>query len=109
MEPLPESETEITEISKLVSSIQTSLYIRESATETRLRSQINGKSIVHIATTAKFPENNTLDFHRILLTPTSEDDGYVNAEEVHLMDLNSANLVVLSICNGGIYRFGPGD
>ena len=25
------------------------------------------------------------------------------------MDFRAASLVVLSICNGGIYRFGPGD
>jgi CHAT domain-containing protein len=50
-----------------------------------------------------------LDFHQFLLAPSAGQDGYVRAEELRSLNFRSAFLVALSICNGGIYRFGPGD
>lgn len=64
---------------------------------------------MHIATHGEFPEQNPLDFHRVLLAPSAMNDGSVTAEKLREMDFKSTQLVVLSICNGGIYRLGPGD
>jgi len=74
-----------------------------------LRQQVAGKSIVHFATHGEFPMQDALDFHQLLLAAGDGNDGRVRAEELRVMDFHSASQVVLSICNGGIYRFGPGD
>jgi CHAT domain-containing protein len=55
------------------------------------------------------PENDAIDFHRILLTPDEQHNGYVTAEDLRLMDFHTTRLLVLNICNGGLYRVGPGD
>jgi CHAT domain-containing protein len=36
-------------------------------------------------------------------------DGSVNAASVRTLKLTSTPLVVLSVCNGGLYRIGPAD
>lgn len=68
-----------------------------------------GQGIIHLATHGEFPEADAIDFHRILLAATAGYDGKLDAEEIRRLNLRSARLVVLSICNGGLYRFGPGD
>ena len=106
---LPQAEAEMASIVKSLAALQTTIYQRAGATESRLRAEITGKGIVHFATHGDFPEADAIDFHRILLASTDAHDGYVNAEELRQMDLRAARLIALSICNGGVYRFGPGD
>lgn len=106
---LSEAEQEVKDIVPSLKELVPSTLTKHLATETALRKQVAGKSIVHLATHGEFPEQDPLNFHKILLSPTRLDDGRVNAEELREMDFRSAQLVVLSICNGGIYRFGPGD
>jgi len=81
----------------------------KQATRAALRDNLHDKSILHFATHGEFPESDAIDFHRILLAGTAEDDGRLNAEDLRQMDLHAVRLAVLSICNGGLYRFGPGD
>lgn len=106
---LPEAEQELKDIVPCLKNLETTTFTKGLATETALRQRVAGKSIVHLATHGAFPEQDPLNFHQVLLSPTRLHDGRVNAEELRDLDFHSAQLVVLSICNGGIYRFGPGD
>ncbi|TET11556.1 MAG: CHAT domain-containing protein [Candidatus Thorarchaeota archaeon] len=80
-----------------------------NATEINLRRLVSGQHIIHFATHGEFPEQDVIDFHQLLLSASQDHDGRVHAEELRKMDFRSARLVVLSICNGGIYRIGPGN
>jgi len=109
LKPLPKAEDELKGIRKSLKALEFSEKLREQATEKEFRDLVKGKDLVHLSTHGDFPEQNAVDFHRILLTATSKHNGPVTAEELRRMDLNSARLVTLNICNGGLYRFGPGD
>lgn len=106
---LDAAEKEIAKIAEYLAPLETELVTGEAATEDLLRAKIKGQHIVHLATHGEFPEEDALDFHRILLSPGPGHDGHVTAEELRGMPLSETRLMVLSICNGGIYRFGPGD
>jgi CHAT domain-containing protein len=106
---LPDAEKELAKVLKSLASLQCHVYTEKEATEETLMKQAAGKSILHLATHGDFPEQDVIDLHRVLLASTEAYDGMLNAEEVRKMDLHAARLVVLSICNGGLYRVGPGD
>jgi len=109
--PLPQSEAELQQVSTIMqdAGCECETYEREQATESRLESEAAGKHLLHFGTHGTFPGDDALDFHRLVLSPTTEHDGEVNAEEIRRLDLRAAQLVVLSICNGGLYRVGPGN
>jgi CHAT domain-containing protein len=106
---LEQAESEVDDIGKALVGLKSTVLKKTEATEDALRREVAGKSIVHFATHGEFPMQDALDFHSLLLAPSDSNDGRVRAEELRAMDFHSASLVVLSICNGGIYRFGPGD
>lgn len=107
--PLPEAEEEVAQICAGLKGLACTSHVAEEATEAAVRAQAAGKSLVHFATHGDFPESDVIDLHRILLAPAGESDGRLHAEEIRRLDLRAARLVALSICNGGIYRVGPGD
>lgn len=107
---LPEAGAEVESIAQILDKqLQCTVLLNEKATESALQQQLRGKNLIHFATHGMFPEQNALDFHELLLGAGDGCDGRVRAEELRKMDFHAASLVVLSICNGGIYRFGPGD
>ena len=108
---LPQSEAELQQVCAIMeeAGCECETYEREQATETRLESQAAGRHLLHFGTHGTFPGDDALDFHRLVLSPTAEHDGEVNAEEIRRLDLSAAQLIVLSICNGGLYRVGPGN
>lgn len=108
-EPLPGAATEVATIAELLGGLDVDVRVGLAANETAFRRDAPGRDIVHLATHGEFPEEDVIDLHRILLTPVGDDDGRVHAEEVRRMDLSAAGLVVLSVCDGALYRFGPGD
>lgn len=107
--PLPASATEVTQIAEALKPLPCTVLTGDRATKAALRENLHDKSILHFATHGEFPESDAIDFHRILLARAAGDDGRLNAEELRQMDLHAVRLAVLSICNGGLYRFGPGD
>jgi CHAT domain-containing protein len=106
---LPETEEELAQIRARLAGLSYAGYSAEEATEARVEREAPGKSILHFATHGAFPESDVIDLHQILLTPEGERDGRLHAEELRQMDLRAARLVALSVCNGGLYRIGPGD
>lgn len=65
--------------------------------------------ILYFAAHGEFPEENALDLHRVLLARTRQDVGPVSADRVRRLGLRNNWCTVLSICDGGLYRVGPGD
>ena len=92
----------------MMDGIDADVYARAEATESRFVSRAPGRDILHLATHGTFPEHDALDLHRLVLAPGAGADGELRAEEIRRLNLRQAQLVVLSVCNGGIYRFGPG-
>jgi hypothetical protein len=106
---LEQAHKELSTAMKACADLETQGLSDERATERAVRDAVRGAGIVHIAAHGDFPEQDPLDFHRILLAADNEHDGKLHADEVRDMDLTATHLVVLSICDGGLYRFGPGD
>lgn len=108
-EPLPDTELELADVTAMLSALDARVVVGDAATESALQEEAPGRGIVHFATHGEFPETDAMNMHRVLLSPTADHDGHVNAEELRDLDLNTTELVVLSICDGGVYRFGSGD
>jgi CHAT domain-containing protein len=107
--PLPQSGDEVRRICDSLKLLHCTSHLSEEANEANVQTDAPGKSIVHFATHGDFPESDVIDMHQIVLTPTAESDGMLHAEELRRLDLHSTRLVALSICDGGLYRIGPGD
>jgi CHAT domain-containing protein len=106
---LAEAAQEITQVQRKLGALDCRTFTGPAATEENLRAHAAGRGIVHVATHGEFPEQDVLDFHRILLAASANHDGHLHAEELRTLDLRACRLATLSICNGGLYRFGPGD
>ncbi len=106
---LPNAKKELKRIEGQLDGLERLTLSDGDATEAALRSQVGGRGIVHFATHGEFPEDNPLDFHRLLLAADSAHDGRLEADELRGLDFRSAWLVALSICDGGLFRFGAGD
>jgi CHAT domain-containing protein len=85
------------------------VYVREKATEERFLRDGPEASLLHIATHGEFPDENALDRHAVMLAAGISDDGVLRASTIRKLGLSSNRLVVLSVCNGGLYRIGPAD
>jgi len=107
--PLPEAEVEANQAARHLHGLRPEIFTGDAATESALRQHAPGTGIVHLAAHGEFPLEDAIDFHRVLLAPSREHDGVMRADEVRDLDLRTAQLVTLSICDGGLYRFGPGD
>ncbi|MDP9044309.1 MAG: CHAT domain-containing protein, partial [Pseudomonadota bacterium] len=106
---LPHATLEVEAAAGRLRSIPCATYVGPDATATRLYAEAAGASILHIATHGEFPEADAIDLHHLLLTPTADDDGVVSAERVRELRLRRTQLLVMSACNGGLLRFGPGE
>lgn len=110
-DPLPNAEDEIAQVADALAGagVETEALVGPKASETALVDRAAGHGIVYLATHGAFPENDALDFHHLLLARTRGHDGVVSADAIRRLDLAATWLVVLSVCDGGLYRFGPGD
>lgn len=107
--PLEQAELEVLDVANRLADVEVECYVGTDASEQQLRERGPGAGIIHIAAHGDFPEENARDSHRLLLAKTASDDGAVHAGELASMDLTSARLVILSVCNGTLIRFGPAD
>jgi hypothetical protein len=108
---LPHAAEEARQVADTLQGLGVSCDVRcdELASETALLQHSAGRGIVYLATHGQFPENDAIDFHQVLLARTRHDSGVVTADTVRRLDLHSTWLVVLSVCDGGLTRIGPGD
>lgn len=105
---LRDADREAAEVARRLSVADTLVLTGDAATSTAFRAGVAGRSIVHVAAHGEFPQRNPVDFHRFRLRGAG-DEGVIRAADVRALDLRAASLVVLSICNGGVIRSGPGD
>ena len=108
---LPEAAAEVEAIVEefAAAGLATRALIDTAATETAIRDELAAASIIHLATHGDFPLHDTHDRHAVLVAPDPGSDGRLEAHEIRQLGLRDTNLVVLSICDGALNRFGPGD
>jgi hypothetical protein len=108
---LPDARREIVQVCRLLRNrgVACEAAMGADATESWLKERAGGRGIVHVAAHGEFPPAEAVDLHELRLAPTPGDDGRVHAYELRLLDLHAAALAVLSVCDSGTYRFGPGD
>jgi CHAT domain-containing protein len=106
---LPDAEVELKEIHSSLPTLKCHCKSGSKATVKAMRDCVPTAHILHFATHAVFPPTDALDLHNLLLTPTWHNDGRLTAEQVRTLDLKQCKLVTLSVCNGGLYRFGAGN
>jgi CHAT domain-containing protein len=83
------------------------VLVRQDATETRVKSLIDGARLLHFATHGELNERDPLA-SGLLLAPGAPDDGRLEVREVLGLDLK-AQLVVLSACETGLGQLSTGD
>lgn len=104
MVPLPETADELTAIADVLKSTRANLFLRNEATETRIRrTDLRRFRVIHFATHGLVAgELSGLVEPALVLTPpirpSDIDDGLLTASEVATLQLN-ADWVVLSACN----------
>jgi CHAT domain-containing protein len=106
---LNEAKLEVERVRKSLAHLRQTHLAGADATEGAVCEALPGKSIVHVVAHGEFPEVDALNVHRIRLAPDATSDGRLHADEVRGLDLTATRLFVLSVCDGSIYRYGPGD
>lgn len=102
--PLPETADELETIAEILGANEADLFLRERATESRIKKEALSKYRVLVFATHGLVagELEGLAEPALVLTPprvgTKQDDGLLTASEVATLNLN-ANMVVLSACN----------
>jgi CHAT domain-containing protein/Tfp pilus assembly protein PilF len=92
---LRQAEREVGAINKFYP--QSAVFIGTAATETRLKENISGSKIVHLALHGSLDEQNPFD-SALLFTPDTAADGKLKISEIIALKL-SGSLVVLSSCD----------
>jgi CHAT domain-containing protein/tetratricopeptide (TPR) repeat protein len=78
------------------------------ASEGVVRARVGGAGVVHLAAHGAFNAVAPL-FSRLWLAPGGEEDGRLNVHEVYGLDLDRADLVVLSACQTQVGELSAGD
>ena len=78
------------------------------ASEGVVRARVGGAGVVHLAAHGTFNPVAPL-FSRLWLAPDGEEDGLLNVHEVYELDLDRADLVVLSACQTQVGELSAGD
>lgn len=105
------AEREAADVQQAMTSIEGVMLTRKKATHTRVLTELHGRSVIHFASHGDFPLKEAFNQHKILLAydPTAQDECWITAADLRNVDFSCARIVVLNICNGGVFRFGPGD
>jgi CHAT domain-containing protein len=109
VEDLPYSDQEAAEIVKSMPPQGHQVFRGKNATKARLLAAAPTADVLHFATHGEFPDENAMDVHAIWLADEDGRSAALSAAEVRKLPLRGTRLVVLSVCNGGLYRIGPAD
>ena len=83
-------------------------HVGTEASEGALSAQVGAAGAVHLAAHGSFNPAAPL-FSRLWLAPGADDDGHLNVHEVYGLDLQQADLVVLSACQTQLGKLSAGD
>lgn len=111
MVALPQAASEVEHLGVLWRQAGLSADVRVGAHASvgALREAGGAASIVHLATHGTFPETASGEDHQVLLSMSAGSNGRLPASSLRSLDLHRAWCTTLSVCNGGLYRIGPGD
>ncbi|GLH81587.1 hypothetical protein SSBR45G_64960 [Bradyrhizobium sp. SSBR45G] len=107
--PLPAPDREVSAILTHFPASRSLMFSGPESTERRLRSIAPRADILHLSTHGDFPELYAIDEHAVLLSQDGAAKGRLSAQFVRTLDLSRTGLVVLVVCNGGLYNVGPSD
>ncbi|RLG40597.1 MAG: hypothetical protein DRO01_03925 [Thermoproteota archaeon] len=103
--PLPYAEREAEEIASLYG---TQVYVNQAATESLVKENASQTSILHLAAHGVFNPHAPLS-SLIALAPDDKNDGWLTVGEVYGLELQNAELVVLSACETQLGDLTEGD
>jgi CHAT domain-containing protein/Tfp pilus assembly protein PilF len=105
---LPELAFAVQEAEQVAALLGTVPLLEGEASESALRTRVGEAGVVHLAAHGSFNLAAPL-FSRLWLAPSEEDDGRLNVHEVYGLDLDQADLVVLSACETQVGELSAGD
>jgi CHAT domain-containing protein len=111
MPALPQSATEVEHVGQVWqrAGLPADVRVGARACVNALREAGADASVIHLATHGTFPETATGEDHQLLLSMSAGSNGRLPASTLRGLDLHRAWCTTLSVCNGGLYRIGPGD
>ncbi|MFP5245447.1 MAG: CHAT domain-containing protein, partial [Thermoanaerobaculia bacterium] len=106
---LPDAEVEADALCRTYDSAHCTVLKRQQATESRTKSEIGDRNLVHFATHGLFDDGNPM-YSRLLLArgDDAREDGSLEAWEIARLDLD-ADLIVLSACDTARGHVGGGE
>ena len=109
LEPLPEAERQVTELSRIYGALRSKVYTGASATEDRVKAEAGGYRVLQLAAHGILNDSNPMYSH-IVLSQAKEhnEDGLLEAWEMMNLNLN-ADMVVLSACETARGRINAGE
>jgi CHAT domain-containing protein len=111
MPALPQAAAEVDHLGAAwqAAGLHAEVAVGAKATVGALRQQGPAVGVVHVATHGTFPDSATGEDHQLLLSMSAGSNGRLPASLLRTLDLRRAWCTTLSVCNGGLYRIGPGD
>lgn len=106
---LPQTEIELDAITKLLGGWNHEVQKNAGATIDFVQRNFQGANVIHVGSHGEFPEDDAFETQALMLTPTDGHDGRLNSAAIGQLRLEHCELLTLSICNGGLYRFGAGN
>jgi len=103
---LPGAEYEVAEIRAYFPS--STVHGGEQATEQTLKGMKSPPRVFHYAGHGVF-DANAPELSHLALAPAGDDNGRLEAHEIHGLDFTGTRLVVLSACQGATGELGGGD
>jgi hypothetical protein len=104
--PLGFAEAEVDQIGRFFPSQK--VYVRDKATEQRLKREAAGPGVIHLACHGEFHDRQPLQ-SGLLLADGEGDDGRLQVHEIFGMNLRNASLVTLSACETALGTISTGD
>lgn len=108
--PMPKLKNAAKEAETIAKLYKAKAFLEREATEIVVRSKAEESKIVHLAAHGEYNDRNPL-FSNIYLAKDEQNkhDGRLEVHEVYEMNLEKANLVVLSACETNIGDLSKGD
>ena len=107
--PLPNSETEVKSIDKVLTRTENKIITGQKADEATFKQEAPSYAIIHLATHFIYNDDQPL-YSKFAFSQSSqnEEDGFLQTYEIFDMKLN-ADLAVLSACNSGLGKLRKGE
>jgi CHAT domain-containing protein len=103
---LPHAEEEVRKIKE--SYPETSIYVKDKATEVKAKQLSGNYDIIHFASHGELNPQSPL-FSCIKMAKEKDEDGRLEVHEIFNLDLENASLVTLSACETGLGKLSKGD